>query len=105
MELPKMDLPPVVDYPSPSSSSILSSALSDPDAYHDLQEQTRKRLAKYVLESNDDDTVRLLQVALGFLPKMGKINLMHDIVDLKHDIKLRQLRLHFVSAILVACKC
>ena len=51
-----------------------------------------------------DDTINVLSIALKYLPTNGRIHLMEDITSLQDDDKLRQLRDHFVDAILKPSK-
>jgi len=96
---PKLPSPP-----SLSSSGFLSSPPSDIEQYHDLRSKAKERLDDYQPLKKDDDTANLLRVALEYLPKDGCVNLMVDVLDMEDDKELRQLRNHFVDAILKPSK-
>jgi hypothetical protein len=83
-------------------SSGLSSATSDIENYLDLRERAEQRLDLYK-RTKDDDTATLLAIAMNCLPKQGSLNLMSDIIEQKDDL-LKQLRNHFVDAILKPSK-
>ncbi|KFY16294.1 hypothetical protein V492_01441 [Pseudogymnoascus sp. VKM F-4246] len=89
--------------PTSSSESGLSSALSDLDLFDNLVASTNDRLRQYQRLDHDDDTVTLLQTALEYLPKAGRMNLMLDISSCD-DKDIKQLRDHFVDAILKPMK-
>ncbi|KFY31596.1 hypothetical protein V493_00984 [Pseudogymnoascus sp. VKM F-4281 (FW-2241)] len=89
--------------PTPSNGSNLPSALSDLESFENLVAQTHDRLLQFRKLNRNDDTVTLLQTALEYLPKAGRINLMHDITSCD-DMDVKQLRDHFVDAILKPMK-
>jgi hypothetical protein len=100
-------LGPITEHPSPTSSissSYLSSVLSNPEYYEDLCTKVKKRLDLYNPLVEGDDTTNLLRIMSKCLPKKGNINLMYDILSLEDDSELRQLRNHFVDAILKPSK-
>lgn len=82
------------------SSGYPSSALSDPDEFIDQRERTETRLNAYKPLRPGDDTHSFFRLVLGLLPKEGSLNMMEDILSLDDEINLRQLRNHFVDAIL-----
>jgi hypothetical protein len=103
---PLRTLGPITEHPSPTSSvssGYLSSVLSNLEEYEDLRMKVDKRLDLYK-PVEDDDTTDFLRIVSSRLPKKGNINLMYDIISLKDDSKLRQLRNHFVDAILKPSK-
>ena|SRR5580700_5340321 len=93
-------LPPLTHRPS----SGLSSTISNFGNYLDLREKAEKRLDLYKPTTANDDTATLLALAMNYLPKQGSQNLIFDILEQKDDISLRQLRDHFVDAILKPSK-
>ncbi|OBT61180.1 hypothetical protein VE03_09439 [Pseudogymnoascus sp. 23342-1-I1] len=91
--------------PTPSSGSELSSAISDLESFDTLVARTSDRLLLYQKEDEGDDTITLLETALKYLPKAGCENLMRDIISCEdNDKDIKQLRNHFVDAVLKPMK-
>ncbi|EEQ35017.1 hypothetical protein McanMca71_001785 [Microsporum canis] len=95
---PKFDIPLT---PSPVLSSSLGELTNaSPEPAEDLVRWSGERLQKYVALGGSDTVVRLLNLFVNYLPKDGSIVLMQDIITLKDDEQLRQLKNHLVDAIL-----
>lgn len=86
------------------SGSKLALALSDLEQFENLVALTNDQLLQYQRLDQDDDTTTLLQTALEYLPKAGRINLMFDIACCGDDKDIKQLRDHFVDTILKPSK-
>ena len=90
--------------PTPSNGCELSLALSDLELFDNLVAHTNDRLLQYQSLHQDDDTITLLQTALKYLPKTGRLSLMLNITSCKEDKDIKQLRDYFVDAILKPSK-
>ncbi|KAL7625683.1 hypothetical protein AAE478_004904 [Parahypoxylon ruwenzoriense] len=89
-------------HPTPETS-VLSSAISDPNVFYDCMENVDKVLDSYVPNAalDDDDTTRVLWHAVHNLPRLGSLQLMAEILEIGRDHeKLRQLRNFLVDAVL-----
>jgi hypothetical protein len=90
----------ILPHPTPSTA-ILSSALSDPNAFRDQRGQTCKLLELYVPNNEGDDTVTILWHAICNVPNIGSLQLVSEILEIGRDHeKLRELRNFFVNPIL-----
>ena len=70
----------------------------------ELESKAFYRLEYYEPIDEFDDTKKILKIFLDRLPIPGSKNLMIDVIELEEDAKIRQLKDHLVTAILVACK-
>ncbi|KAI5865908.1 hypothetical protein GGS23DRAFT_359584 [Durotheca rogersii] len=87
-------------HPTPETS-VLSSALSNPDVFHDRMEEVGRVFGLYQPNAVPDDTTRVLRHAVDNLPKLGSLQLIGEILEIDRDHeKLRQLRNFFVDAVL-----
>ncbi len=101
-------LAPIGSHPTPGSvvSSLLSSAISDPEKWFDCKRAILRSLDEYFVPNGPkDDTIKVLNAFVTKLPKEGQLILASEITDIKYDsVKLRQLRNFLVDAVLKPSK-
>jgi hypothetical protein len=97
------DLGPITPHPRASKSppSDADSVISSLSAMFADSDRACQRLKSYQPQCDDDDTTKVLTTALKYLPGPGRENLIEDIVFwTTNDEEIRQLKNHFVQAIL-----
>ncbi|MBE3042580.1 hypothetical protein IMZ48_08385 [Candidatus Bathyarchaeota archaeon] len=79
----------------------LSSTASDATDFLDRRRQSAKLLDAYEVSSKNDRTKIVLQAALKYLPVLGSMEMMGEIIEFKGDgEKYRQLADSFVDSVL-----
>ena len=83
----------------PSSSTELSSAVSNLSDHLSIQKAAERRLQAYTPQQDGDDIVAFFEVVMKYLPKSGGKNLMWEISSFDNDEDLRTLRAHLIDCL------